>query len=231
MLEKVLELQRESGDIEAAADTPNAIIELVQDPKERARRRREAANLIVSRGGGEEALGLLEAAFSDNPEDDAILASICDVLVSQGKHKQAGKRLSDVLPGLPPPAEIAAARQLRAGLWQRLGEARRKKIPAGAIAAFQNVPRRSTRRTWRRAPSWRACTPRGPSSPNDALENLRRPRRREPAEAREPEGAGAGVRRARVSSIAPAASTSCATCAIRRTRRRARSWRRTRPSS
>jgi len=155
VLEKALELQRESGDVEAAAHTANTLIQLVQDPKERARRRREAASLIVARGGGDEALELLEAAAADNPEDDAILATLCDLLVSQGKQRQAAKRLSEVLPALPPPADTPQARQARAGLWERLGDARRKKDKgkdkAGAIAAFERAleldPDRTTVRT------------------------------------------------------------------------------------
>src|SRR6185436_7955375 len=122
VMEKVLRMQREGGEVEAAAHTANALIELVQDPKERARRRHEAASLVVGKGGGDESLELLEAAFADNPEDDSILANICDVLTAQGKGKQAGKRLAEVLPSLPAPAENAAARQLRAGLWERLAE-------------------------------------------------------------------------------------------------------------
>ena len=139
VLEKALEVQRESGDVEAAAHTANTLIQLVQDPKERARRRRELATLIVARGGGDEALELLEAAAADNPEDDAILGTLCDLLVSQGKQKQAAKRLAEVLPALPPPADSPQAHQLRAGLWERLGEARRKKDKPGAIAAFERA--------------------------------------------------------------------------------------------
>jgi len=158
VLEKALELQRESGDVEAAAHTANTLIQLVQDPKERARRRREAASLIVARGGGDEALELLEAAAADNPEDDAILATLCDVLISQGKQRQAAKRLAEVLPALPPPADTPQARQARAGLWERLGEARRKKNKEkdkekdkeSAIAAFERAleldPERTTAR-------------------------------------------------------------------------------------
>ncbi len=151
VLEKALVLQRESGDVEAAARTANSLIELVQDPKERARRRREAATLIVARGGGDEALELLEAAAADNPEDDGILASLCDILISQGKRKLAAKRLADTLPLLPPPGETAAARQARAGLWERLGELRRKKDKPGAIASFESAlqlePQRMSART------------------------------------------------------------------------------------
>jgi golgin subfamily B member 1 len=139
VLEKALRLQRDANDIEASARTSNQLIELVQDPKERAVRRREAAMLIAARGEGDEALELLEAAFGDNPEDDTVLASLCDMLARQRKHKQVAKRLSEALPGLPPPADNPAARQLRASLWERLGEARRKKDPRGAISAFEKA--------------------------------------------------------------------------------------------
>ncbi|MEO8213433.1 MAG: tetratricopeptide repeat protein, partial [Myxococcales bacterium] len=139
VLEKALTLQREENDVEAASHTSNLLISMVQDPKERALRRREAATMIAARGEGEEALELLEAAFTDNPEDDAVLASLCDLLARQGKMKQVGKRLSDALPGLPPPADVPAARQLRASLWQRLGETKQKKQPQAAITAFEKA--------------------------------------------------------------------------------------------
>ena len=44
-----------------------------------------------------------------------------------------------MLPALPPPADTPEAHQLRAGLWERLGEARRKKDKAGAIAALERA--------------------------------------------------------------------------------------------
>ena len=107
VLEKALALQREANDVEAASRTSNLLIQLVQDPKERAMRRREAATLIAARGEGEEALELLEAAFADNPHDDAVLATLCDLLARQGKYKQVGKRLAEALPALPAPADNA----------------------------------------------------------------------------------------------------------------------------
>jgi tetratricopeptide (TPR) repeat protein len=138
-LEKSLGLQREADDVEAASHTSHLLISLVQDPKERAARRREAATMIAARGEGARALDLLEAAFADNPDDDAVLASLCDLLARQGKHKRIGKRLADTLPRLPPPADTPAARQLRASLWQRLGEAKQKKDPDAAILAFEKA--------------------------------------------------------------------------------------------
>ncbi|MES1206082.1 MAG: tetratricopeptide repeat protein [Pseudomonadota bacterium] len=139
VLEKVLGLQRDANDVEAASHTSNQLIGLVQDPKERALRRREAATLIAARGDGEEALELLEAAWADNPQDEAVLGSLCDILARQGKLKQVAKRLSQVLPELPPPADTTAALQLRASLWERLGESKRKKDKPGAILAFEQV--------------------------------------------------------------------------------------------
>ena len=139
VLEKALRMQREANDFEAATHSVNLLIELVQDPKERAQRRREAAMMIAARGEGDEALELLEAAFADNAEDDSILSSLCDLLARQGKHKQVAKRLAEVLPQLPAPADNPAARTLRAGLWERFGEARRKKDPVEAIGAFERA--------------------------------------------------------------------------------------------
>ena len=139
VLEKALTLQRDANDVEAASHTSNLLFSLVQDPKERALRRREAATMIAARGEGAEALELLEAAFQDNPEDDGVLVSLCDLLVRQGKVKQVGKRLAETLPGLPAPVDTPAARQLRASLWQRLGETKQKKDPAAAILAFERA--------------------------------------------------------------------------------------------
>ena len=139
VLEKALQLQREADDFEAATHSASLLIDLVQDPKERALRRREAAMLIAARGEGEEALRLLEAACADNPEDDTVLSSLCDLLTRQGKQKQVAKRLATVLPGLPAPEDTREARGLRANLWERLGEARRKRSVAEAVAAFERA--------------------------------------------------------------------------------------------
>ncbi len=139
VLEKALALQRDANDVEAASRTSNLLIQLVQDPKERALRRREAAMLIAARGEGDEALELLEAAFGDNPQDDSVLGSLCDLLARQGKQKQIAKVLGEALPSLPPVGDAPAARQLRASLWERFGEVTRKKDPAGAIAALQQA--------------------------------------------------------------------------------------------
>jgi tetratricopeptide (TPR) repeat protein len=139
VLEKALQLQREADDFEAATHSASLLIDLVQDPKERALRRREAAMLIAARGEGEEALRLLEAACADNPEDDTVLSSLCDLLTRQGKQKQVVKRLATVLPGLPAPEDTREARGLRANLWERLGEGRRKRSVAEAVAAFERA--------------------------------------------------------------------------------------------
>ena len=139
VLEKALTLQRDANDVEAASRTSNLLISLVQDPKERALRRREAATMIAARGDGAQALQLLEEAFKENPADDGVLASLCDLLARQGKVKQMGKRLAATLPGLPPPADSPAARQLRASLWERLAEAKQKKDPQEAMGAFERA--------------------------------------------------------------------------------------------
>lgn len=139
VLEKALRLQREAGDGEAAAQTANLLIELVQDPRERARRRREAAALVAGHGQGAKALALIEAALADNPHDDEVLATLCDLLARQNKRAQITKRLAEVLPTLPAPEDTLAARQRRAALWERLAEGRRRKDPTGAIAALERA--------------------------------------------------------------------------------------------
>ena len=49
------------------------------------------------------------------------------------------KRLADTLPTLPAPGDDPTARQLRAGLWERFAESKRKKDPEEAIAALERA--------------------------------------------------------------------------------------------
>ena len=81
-------------------------------------------------------------AFADNPEDDSVLGSLCDLLARQGKFKQLIKILGETLPSLPTVGDAPAARQLRASLWERFGEVTRKKDPARAISAFEQAVER-----------------------------------------------------------------------------------------
>lgn len=139
LLEKTLKIQRAAGDADGAARTSAKLIELVQDPRERAERRRDAALLLAERGEVREAAGLLEQALVEDPQDEAALAALCDLADHLPASMGVGDRLSRVLASLPPPGEQAAARARRARLWLRHGENVRARDAKAAIAAFEEV--------------------------------------------------------------------------------------------
>ena len=173
VLEKALGLQRDANDVEAASRTSNLLISLIQDPKERASRRREAATMIAARGEGAQALELLEAACTDNPDDDGVLTSLCDLLARQGKHKKVVRRLAETLPKMPPPGEGLEARQVRASLWQRLAEAKQTKDPDASNLAFEKAIDLDPERVAARIALASLYRPRAQYA-DAALENLRR---------------------------------------------------------
>jgi tetratricopeptide (TPR) repeat protein len=139
LMEKALKLQRATGDKEGAAHTSTLLISLVKHPDERAQRRRDAALMMMESGDEAGAADLVLAGLEENPQDEKALATLCEVWGHLGKDGPLAKRLAKVLPTLPPPAEDAAARSLRADLWQRLGELRVKRAPDDALADFQRV--------------------------------------------------------------------------------------------
>jgi tetratricopeptide (TPR) repeat protein len=141
LLEKMLKLQRDVGDKDAAAQTSAKLIELVSDPKERSERRREAALLMAERGDVRDAASLLERALADDPRDEAALVALCDLTdrLPPTAGVALAERLAGVLETLPPPPEQREARARRARLWARHGELLRAGDPEGAIAAFERV--------------------------------------------------------------------------------------------
>jgi tetratricopeptide (TPR) repeat protein len=139
LLEKILKLERDAGHDEVAARTAALLIDLVKDPKERAVRRREAAQLLAKRGDGDEAAKLLLQALQDRPDDEESIAILCEVWAGLGKHADMERLLATTLPELPPVGDGKAARALRAGLWERFGELQRRREPSSAVAAFEQV--------------------------------------------------------------------------------------------
>ncbi|HET6148528.1 MAG TPA: tetratricopeptide repeat protein [Polyangia bacterium] len=139
LLEKALKLQREAGHDEVATRTSSLLIDLVKDPRERAARRREAALLLARRGDTGEAARLLQQVLDEQPLDEEALAGLCDVWPALGKESELEKLLRKTLPTLPAVADDAAAIDLRAGLWEKLGELQARRDPTGALAAYERV--------------------------------------------------------------------------------------------
>jgi tetratricopeptide (TPR) repeat protein len=141
LLEKTLKLQREAGHDELATRTSTLLIDLVKDPKERAVRRREAALLLGKRGDSAEAARLLQQVLEERPEDEEALAGLCDVWTALGKEADLEKLLRKTLPGLDPLREgdDAEAIDIRARLWEKLGELQARRDPTVALAAYERV--------------------------------------------------------------------------------------------
>ena len=141
LLEKMLKLQRDAADTDAAAQTSAMLIDLVSDPAERSERRREAALLMAERGDVRDAAALLERALADDPQDEAALVALCDLAdrLPAAASAALAERLARVLVTLPPPPDQREARARRARLWARHGELLRARDPGGAIAAFEQV--------------------------------------------------------------------------------------------
>ena len=118
--------QRAAGAAKAAAATTQRLLTLLQDPKERAARRREAALLLEAQGEHGQAGELLEQALAENPKDEAVLASVVAAYERAKRRNELEQVLSSTLPYLEPVADDPRARSRRAGLWEKLGELRRK---------------------------------------------------------------------------------------------------------
>ncbi len=139
LLGKTLALQRELGATKAAADTAQLLIDLEQDPKERALRRREAALLMLDQGEPAKAAEYLEKALVDSPSDEAVLETLCVAYDKAARRADVAPVLARLLPDLAPVAVDPKARELRASLWERLGELRKLDDEPGAIAALQRA--------------------------------------------------------------------------------------------
>jgi tetratricopeptide (TPR) repeat protein len=138
LLEKLVKLHRAGGDSERAARASALLIDLVKDPKERAERRREAALLLAERGDGREAAALLEQALAEDPHDEVVLLTLCELGDRAPNPDALERRLAETLPLLPPPDD-AAARARRARLWERRAELEARHDPAAAIASYEQV--------------------------------------------------------------------------------------------
>jgi tetratricopeptide (TPR) repeat protein len=139
LLEKTLELQRTRGDGEGAARTSALLIDLVKDPHERAERRRDVALLMAERGDARQAATLLEQALAEDPHDETLLLTLCELGDRVPDAPALEARLAETLPGLPPVADTPAARARRARLWERRAELAQGRDPQTAIAAFEHA--------------------------------------------------------------------------------------------
>ena len=142
LLEKTQTVQKSEGDLDAAARTADMLIALVQNPKERAERRRQAAALLAERGEASRAAALLKQALVDNPEDESAIAGLCEAYTIAGDTDAAADLLDETLPRLPALADgTPKARAERAALWERLGKLHQlrtgDRAQAAAAAAFE----------------------------------------------------------------------------------------------
>jgi tetratricopeptide (TPR) repeat protein len=139
LLEKTLRLERETGQLERAAETAARLLERDAPPTERARRLREAASLDAALGRNDSARERLRAALELDPLDHESLAGLSAMLVTQGSDEEAATLLTRALPRLPPISDDVA-RVARATLWMRLGECReRLRDTRGATHAFEKA--------------------------------------------------------------------------------------------
>ena len=110
LLDKALALQRTAGAAKSAAVTTQRLLTLLQDPKERASRRREAALLLEAQGEYGQAGELLEQALAENPKDEAVLASVVAAYERAKRRTELEAVLSSSLPYLEPVADDPRAR-------------------------------------------------------------------------------------------------------------------------
>ncbi len=148
LLGKTLALQRDDGAVREAGETAQRLIDLEQDPTERAARRREAAMLLMGQGETARATEYLERALADNPTDEEALAGLATVYEQAGRLAEIEPFVARVLPGLAPLAADASvrARAVRAELWERLGTLARGKDDEAAIAAYDKAVEADTAR-------------------------------------------------------------------------------------
>ncbi|HZS37808.1 MAG TPA: tetratricopeptide repeat protein [Polyangia bacterium] len=138
LLERTLRLERESGQLERAAQTAARLLERDAPPDERARRLRETASLDAALGRTDAAKARLRTALEIQPLDHEALAGLSAMLVTEGKDDEAAQLLTRALGLLPPPDAAGAA--ARATLWMRLGECReRLRDGGGAVKAFEKA--------------------------------------------------------------------------------------------
>ena len=141
LLDKLLLLERDAGQIERAAELAARLVDRATDKIDRARRLREAAALDASRGKTDGGGAAARLAGELDPLAHEATAGLSALLVARGDDNEAAQLLTRALPLLPPPpADDAVARAVRATLWLRLGECRdRLRDTKGALAAFEKA--------------------------------------------------------------------------------------------
>jgi len=145
LLEKLLDLQRGDGAVTDAIATARRIAEAVQDPAERAGRRREVASLQMEIGEYADAANMLEKVLEDNPTDESALGHLCTAYAQAGRAADVAATLERLLPGLPPAADVETERS-RASLWEQLGSAIADRDLAAGIAALEKAVAMDTER-------------------------------------------------------------------------------------
>jgi tetratricopeptide (TPR) repeat protein len=150
LLQKTLDVQRATGAVAEAAATANRLIDLVEDPGERASRRRDAALLLLERGAADRAAAYLEQAHAESPTDEAVLASMVVAFEETFRGADLEPILAKALDALPPVEADKALEERRAGLWEALGRLRAETTVDKAIAALERAvaiqPARSSAR-------------------------------------------------------------------------------------
>ena len=145
LLKKLLDLQRGDGAVADAIATARRIAEAVQDPAERAGRRREVASLQMEIGEFADAANMLEKVLEDNPTDEAALGHLCTAYAQAGRAADVAATLERLLPGLAAPADTQAERA-RALLWEQLGNAIAERDLGAGIGALEQAVAMDTER-------------------------------------------------------------------------------------
>ena len=136
LLEKLLPLQRDAGDLEAAQRTAELLV-AAETGEKRAGRRRVAAALAHARGDVQAALEHWTRALEDDSTDETALLALSDL----GDPREAAALLTRVINHLPEPKLDAESLGRRAALWEKLGLLRRDVIKdqRGAIQALEKA--------------------------------------------------------------------------------------------
>jgi len=136
LLEKLLDLQRGDGAVSDAIVTAKRIADAVEDPGERAGRRREVAMLQMEIGDFADAAEMLEKVLQDNPTDEAALHELCNAYQHAERATDVATTLARLLPGLPAAEDLETERG-RSSLWEELGNAISERDLASGIAALE----------------------------------------------------------------------------------------------
>jgi golgin subfamily B member 1 len=137
LLEKALAAQRADGGLREAIETARRIADVVDEPKDRAARRREIAGFEMEQGNFERAADLLEQAIIDDPSDETALWNLSEAYERAGRGADVCETLQRVLPQWPEPAAEPELAHRRALLWSKLGALLASSDPVGAVGALQ----------------------------------------------------------------------------------------------